>query len=183
MNAMKFTACVCIFSTLFMGCYSSTMISPTGDDKEKMHTDRIQHIITKDGSKYDFDTDTPPVISNDSFVGVEKKWPVSIPLSSVSKTYSEGKIQFVVTNDSTKYQFDNPFTISNDVIVGDVTNKPVSIPLSEVVEVRVTKFNVVGTVVLVGVTVLVVGGLILVGSAASGATAGTAQFLSLFGHK
>jgi hypothetical protein len=141
MNAtMKLTACIC--STFFMGCYSSAMVWPPGDDTEK-----IQLIITKDGTKYEFDT--PPAFSNGVFVGVEKKRSVSIPLSSVSKTYSDGKIQFVVTNDSTKYQFDTPFTISDGVIVGDLTSKPVSIPLSEVPEVYVTRFNTVGMGLLV----------------------------------
>jgi hypothetical protein len=165
---MKITACVCIFSTLFMGCYSSSMISPTGDDKEEMYTNKIQLIITKDGSKYEFDIS--PVISNDSFVGVEKKKPVSIPMSSVAKTYTDGKSQFVVTNDSMKYRFDDPFTISNDVIIGDVTNKPVSIPLSEVLEVRTSKLNVGGTVLLVATGVFVVS--LIIFSAAAGSNLG-----------
>ncbi len=163
---MKLTACISICSVLFMGCYSSAMISPTGGDKEKMYSEKVEYIITKDGTKYEFDI--PPVITNGAFVGVEKKWSASIPLSSVSKTYTDGKSQFVVINDSTKYQFDTPFTIFNDVIVGDVTNKPVSIPLSEILEVRTSNFNTVGTVILVAAVTAFVVALIWVGTAMNG---------------
>jgi hypothetical protein len=84
-TASKSLAWICIYSTLFMGCYSSALISPTGEDKDKMYSGRIESIITKDGLKYEFDI--PPVLSNGAFVGVDEKGAVSIPLSEVSEVH------------------------------------------------------------------------------------------------
>jgi hypothetical protein len=138
------------------------MIDPTGDEKDKMYSDRIQFIITKDGTKYDFDT--PPIFSNNTIVGKAVK-SVSIPLSDVSKVnggdgrdrVSSDRIRFVVTNDGMEYAFDTPPAISNNSIVGKATQS-VSIPMSEVSRICVTKSNPVGTVFLVlGAAALVVG--------------------------
>ena len=63
----RVVAWTCIFSTLFMGCYSSVLIDPTGEEKEKMYSGEIQAVITKQGTKYWFEK--PPTIVNDAIVG------------------------------------------------------------------------------------------------------------------
>jgi hypothetical protein len=85
MNATgKAVALVCIFSTLFTGCYSSTLIDPDGDGKDRIHSEGIEYVVMKDGQRYDFVV--PPYIKNGAIVGplasgdsVE----VSLPLSEV----------------------------------------------------------------------------------------------------
>ncbi len=81
----KAVAWACIFSTLLMGCYSSMMIDPKGDGRDKIYSDRIRYVVTKDSTKYVFAT--PPTVSNDAIVGVANNDSVSIPLSSVSEVY------------------------------------------------------------------------------------------------
>jgi hypothetical protein len=63
----KIAAGVCISSTLFMGCYSSSMIDLAGDEKEKIYTSDITSVLTKEGKKYEFEN--PPVVANDTIVG------------------------------------------------------------------------------------------------------------------
>lgn len=84
-TATKTIAWVCISSTLFVGCYSSMLIDPKGDGRDKIYSDRIRYVVTKDSTKYVFAT--PPTVSNDAIVGVANNESVSIPLSSVSEVY------------------------------------------------------------------------------------------------
>jgi len=65
----KTVAWICIFSILLCICYSSSMIDPTGDDTDKVYSNRIEFIITNDGTKYE--CDAPPAISRNSIVGVQ----------------------------------------------------------------------------------------------------------------
>jgi hypothetical protein len=116
---MKITAYNCICSTLFIGCYSSAMITLTGDDKEKMYTGRIHFIITKDGTKYEFDT--LPMISNDSFAEEATNKLVSIPLSEMVIGISGGKEVAIPLSDVDKvlvHKFDTGRTIG--AVVGTV---------------------------------------------------------------
>lgn len=84
------------------------------------------------------------------------KQSVSIPLSDVAQfNAGDGKgkiymdrIQFIITKDSTKYEFDTPPKVSDDHIVGLALNKSTSIPLSDVSQVCVTKFKAAETVLL-----------------------------------
>ncbi len=86
----RIVAWTCIFSTLLMGCYSSVLIDPAGDEKEKMYSNDITSVLTKDGKKYDFEN--PPVVINDTIAGVAKgsryaqvkKEETSIPHSDVA---------------------------------------------------------------------------------------------------
>ena len=75
----KIVAWLCIFSTLFTGCYSSAMIDPTGEEKEKMYSGEIQVVITKQGTKYWFEK--PPTIVNDAIVGEAKIYRSSGPVT------------------------------------------------------------------------------------------------------
>jgi hypothetical protein len=87
----KMVAWACMCSTLFMGCYTSVMVEPTGEGKEKIYSDRIYYVITKDGTKYEFEK--APAIAKDTIVGEVKihmepgfiTKQVSIPVSDVVK--------------------------------------------------------------------------------------------------
>jgi hypothetical protein len=146
----KIIAVACIFSTLFMGCYSSGLIEPTGDERDKMYSDNIEYVILKDGTKHEFYT--PPSITNDVIVG-KTKHSVSIPLSDVATFYTGdereqmyiNKIRFITTKDSTKYEFATPPTMSSDNIIVGVALKETSLALSDVSQVYLTKFSYIKT--------------------------------------
>ncbi len=85
-------AWICISTTLFAGCYSSALVDPTGPEKEKVYSGRIESVLTKDGTHYVFRT--APNIVNGAIVGVieaaknpgimiEDVKQVSIPISDV----------------------------------------------------------------------------------------------------
>ena len=93
-KASKVVAWLCIFSTLFMGCYSSVTIDPTRNEKEKIYSGTIESVLTKDGTAYVFRI--APTIVNDTIVGViELGWnpatmsqdvrQVRIPISDVAQ--------------------------------------------------------------------------------------------------
>jgi hypothetical protein len=89
-RAGKAVAWICIFSTLLMGCYTSEMIEPTGDEKERIPTEDIRFVLMKDGTEYEpYDS----VIVNDTLVAevwcYESFLPtleqVKLPMSDVAK--------------------------------------------------------------------------------------------------
>jgi hypothetical protein len=80
---MKIIACICIFNTLFMGCYSSAMISPTGEDKDLIYTNKIETILTKDSTKVAFDS--PPVVLSSAVVGDTGGVRVVIPFDNIKE--------------------------------------------------------------------------------------------------
>lgn len=88
-RVIKVVAIVCIFSTLFMGCYSSTLIDPRGEERNRIYEGEIRSVVTKEGAKYEFEI--PPTIANDAIVGVIRTLPgptahqVSIPISEVAE--------------------------------------------------------------------------------------------------
>lgn len=67
------------------------LIRPEGDDKERVYSREIEYVIAKNGTVFIFDI--PPVVVNDSIVGVAKVQSVkgaltdkvTIPLADVSK--------------------------------------------------------------------------------------------------
>ena len=81
----------CIFSMLHMGCYSAALIDPAGPEKDSVYTDKIKGVVTKDGTKYDFDE--PAKIVSNAVVGSVKipmspgytLKEVTIPLSEIEK--------------------------------------------------------------------------------------------------
>jgi hypothetical protein len=77
----KTVSWVSIFSTLFMGCYTSTLIDPTGDDKGKIDSEKILYVVTNDNMKYRFQE--PPRIVNDSIIGIVNGKEVTLPMSDV----------------------------------------------------------------------------------------------------
>lgn len=90
-GAGKAAAWLCIISSLHMGCYSSALIDPAGNEKDKVYTDTIKMVITKDGTKYEF-VETPTIASN-AVVGTVNvrlsegimKKQVTIPLSDIER--------------------------------------------------------------------------------------------------
>ena len=84
-KARETVAWVCVFSILFMGCYSSALVNPTGHKKEELYSGNIEYVVTNDGSKYVFDSS--PTISENAIVGMSNHKAVSIPLSEVRRVY------------------------------------------------------------------------------------------------
>ena len=120
----KQVAWVCIVSTLVMGCYSSAMIDPRGDDKDRMYTDRIEVVITKEGTKYDFDAS--PSIVDSAIVGSQPGYQVSLPLSSVAtisasdgkERTKQGSVVSVVTKGGRIFEFDVVPAVREEMYVG-----------------------------------------------------------------
>lgn len=151
----KIVAWLCIFSTLLMGCYSSAIIDPTGDEKDEIYSQKIEYVVTKDGTKYQFRR--PPTIVKDAIVGEVDMGvgdalaarQVSIPTFDVAQTGKShsGDITYVVTKAGAKYVFEEPPAVVENSVVGKaklterakvskVHKEEVSIPLSEVAEIK-----------------------------------------------
>jgi hypothetical protein len=87
-KASKGVAWICMLITLFAGCYSSAgVIGPDSPDKERMFSDRILFVETKDGKGYEFDS--PPDIRDSSLVGYVMGEYTLIPLSDVDRVKVE----------------------------------------------------------------------------------------------
>jgi hypothetical protein len=78
----KPVAWICLFSVLSMGCYSSALIDPKGDERDKMYSGEIEYVVMKDSTKYMFDR-TPEIVK-DSIVGTAQCRQVSLPLVDVA---------------------------------------------------------------------------------------------------
>jgi hypothetical protein len=171
-KARKMVAWGCIFSTLFMGCYASSVIEPTGVEKETIYSNNIEYVVTKDGTKYEFEK--APVVANNTIVGGAKlTWytqvneeETSIPLSTVAfrGESPSGNIEYVVTKVGTKYMYEEPPAVVNRVIVGrakftgytPANDEQVSIPLSDVAEISLSEVSAWRTLVAVALAVTVV---------------------------
>jgi hypothetical protein len=171
----KAVAWISIVSTLWMGCYSSALIEPTADEKENIHTDRINFVVAKDGKKYEFEK--PPVVVNDTIVGGRTKftWRTKvneeetlIPDSDVAwvELSPSGKTECVVTKAGAMYTYEAPPTRVSGAYVGKATfldygplvMEQVSIPLSDVAEISVSRVNSGGTrtLIILGLSVAVI---------------------------
>jgi hypothetical protein len=73
---------ISLYSLLSMGCYSSALIDPKGDERDKIYSGEIEYIVMKDSAKYVFDR-TPEVV-RDSIVGTTDCRQVSLPLVDVA---------------------------------------------------------------------------------------------------
>ena len=156
----------CIFSTLLVGCYSSALVDPAGEDKEDIQSHDIAFVVLKDSRKYVFDE--PPAIIGDTIVGQISKVigsiEVTIPASEVTQCYESqpGEIGRIVTRAGTSYIFENPPAFVDKSLVGEAKEKGmrpmrVSLAVSDVAEVGVKKFDVGATVGLVVCTSAAVG--------------------------
>jgi hypothetical protein len=87
----KIVTGVCIFSTLFVGCYSSVLVDPTGDEKDKIYKNNIEMVLTKNGTLYKFDSlarvDSNAIVGMAMIQGGKdiKAKQVSIPLSDIQR--------------------------------------------------------------------------------------------------
>jgi hypothetical protein len=170
MNAAKKpVAWLCILSTLLMGCFGTVLVKPEGDDKERVCSNEIEYVITKDGRGYQFVS--PPTIVNGAIIGEGRlnRDKVSIHLSDAALIgeYS-GNITYVVTKSGTKYTFENPpatvdRTINGEAIFEESMPMKVGIPLSDVREASISKFSPDERMWLVGIgaAVVVVGAVAL----------------------
>ena len=82
-RATKIVTIVCVFSILFVGCYTSDLIDPKGVEKEKLYTDDIEAVVTKDGKGHEFDT--PANADSTSISGMVLGKQLSVPLSDVQR--------------------------------------------------------------------------------------------------
>lgn len=171
MNAARtLVVWLCILSILLTGCFGTVMVKPEGDDKERVCSNEIEYVITKDGKGYQFDT--PPTVVNDTIVGEAKlnRDKVSIPIfdAAVIGEYS-GIVTYVVTKAGARYTFEEPPVIVDKTINGEASfeaSRPrnVGIPLSDVKVAAISKFSpnerawlVVAGVVVVLAAVVAVG--------------------------
>lgn len=81
---IRLTAWICIFSTGFLGCTSTTLIQPEGENGEQLYSGQIESVVTKDGTKYEFEGATG-TISAGMVRGISGGKAVAIPLSNVDK--------------------------------------------------------------------------------------------------
>jgi hypothetical protein len=86
MNAtMKLTAWICIFSTGLLGCTSTTLIQPEGENQEKLQSGEIESVVMKDGTKYEFEGTQKGTVAAGMVRGISGGKAVAIPLSDVDK--------------------------------------------------------------------------------------------------
>jgi hypothetical protein len=84
-STMKVTAWVCIFSTSMLGCTSTSLYKPEGENQEKLYSGQIEGVVTKDGTKYEFRGDPKATIVDAVIKGISEGKEVAIPLSEVDK--------------------------------------------------------------------------------------------------
>ena len=157
----KIVAGVCIFSTLFMGCYSSVLVIPDDAENVRVNSGYIDYVITKDGKKYEFQR--PPVVANDRLVGEAtvtgygqvNQEEISIPLSDLAfnSKSNYGETEYVVTKAGAKYTYDESPVTVNGSVVGKAKfagftpmKEQVSIPLSDIQRVEASKLEVGNTI-------------------------------------
>jgi hypothetical protein len=86
MNAtMTLTAWLCILSTALLGCTSTTLYKPEGENQEKLHSGQIEGVVMKDGSKFEFDGDKKATIADGMVRWTSEGKAVTIRLSDVDK--------------------------------------------------------------------------------------------------
>jgi len=82
-KGVKTVAWIFVFPALLIGCLGSeTIVKPTGDEKERIHSETIVYVVLKDSTKYEFDV--PPAIVRDEIVGKVNGKQLSIPVSDVA---------------------------------------------------------------------------------------------------
>jgi hypothetical protein len=74
-----------------MGCYSSALIDPAGNEREKMYTMNIERIVTKGGIEYTFDS--PAVADSSVITGIGRIYRgknelVTIPAPKIAQVYA-----------------------------------------------------------------------------------------------
>jgi hypothetical protein len=86
MNAtIRLIAWICILSTGLLGCTSTTLIQPEGANQEKLSSGEIESLVTKDGTKYEFEGTKKGTLADGMVRGISGGRAVAIPLSDVDK--------------------------------------------------------------------------------------------------
>jgi hypothetical protein len=88
----KVVAWICIANLPLAGCYSSAVIDPRGPAADKMRTQQIAYVTTKDLTKYEFNYSAPEVTES-YIVGVadfpegkgRATWQVALPFTNISE--------------------------------------------------------------------------------------------------
>jgi hypothetical protein len=159
-------AVFCICGTLFMGCYTSTLLEADDDWLGKIPSESIVWVATKAGVRYQFVA--PPEVVQDTIVlrpaGERRDRIASTEVGYVITKEGEkylnkprfiekemipsGNIEYAVMKDGTRYEFDEAPAIVNDTIVGvpvpgreQDSARQVFLPLVGVAEVYVSEFR------------------------------------------
>ena len=85
MNVTKFTAWLCIFSSGLLGCTSTTLIQPEGENQERLSSGEIESVVMKDGTKYEFEGNQKGTLAAGMVRGISAGKTVALPLSDVDK--------------------------------------------------------------------------------------------------
>jgi len=85
MNVTKLTAWICIFTSGLLGCTSTTLIQPEGENQEKLNTAQIESVVTKDGKRYEFEGNQKGTSAAGMVRGMVDGKAVAIPLSEIDK--------------------------------------------------------------------------------------------------
>jgi hypothetical protein len=83
----RIVAWVTTVSMCVTGCYTSSLIEPVAGDEGELYSQDIEIVVTRDGTKYQFDDVPRPTIVKGSIVGYVKRTQVIIPIAEVSKVY------------------------------------------------------------------------------------------------
>lgn len=84
---MKLIAWTCILSTALWGCTSTTLVNPEGKNADKLYDGDIEIVVTKDGTKYEFEDSQEVTINAGVIRGISGGKAVAIPLAEISKVY------------------------------------------------------------------------------------------------
>jgi hypothetical protein len=80
---MRLAAWICIFSSGLLGCTSTTLIQPDAENQEKLYSGEVESVVTKDGTKYEFEGNQKGKVVAGMVRGISGGKAVAIPLSDV----------------------------------------------------------------------------------------------------
>lgn len=84
-TTIRLTAWICIFSTGLLGCMSTTIIQPEGENREELYSGQIESVVTKDGTKYEFEGNQKGTIAAGMVRGISQGKAIAIPISEIDK--------------------------------------------------------------------------------------------------
>jgi hypothetical protein len=74
-----------MFSSGLLGCTSTSLIQPEGENGEKLYSGQIESVVTKDGTKYEFERNQKGTVAAGMVRGISEGKTVAIPLGDVDK--------------------------------------------------------------------------------------------------
>ena len=90
----RFVAWICLFSTTVMGCYTTSLIEPTGNERQRIERGEIIRVVMKDGTRYKFDK--PAILVEGAIIGQTEikqsdgeysSREVSLPITDVAEVH------------------------------------------------------------------------------------------------